>query len=263
MRRDSAKAFVLDLLRVAPEDEVSSARGIVAIGEMLGFKPGAVRAALSRLVRAGRLVQDERAAYRLAPANRGLSAFVESWREGERRRTDWDGAWCVVSTPAAPDRTALRHSERALSLVGFARAEPRLWTRPRNLARSRDELERLLVDLGLMDGAELFVASELSEAMDTSWRELWPLANLRRNYVRASKAIETSLARLDRLPPRRLVSETFERGGAAIRVLATDPLLPEEIQPSDERERLFELMTTYDRVGREIWREALSGLVPQ
>jgi phenylacetic acid degradation operon negative regulatory protein len=182
---------------------------------------------------------------------------VETWRRGEARRVPWSGAWWVVLTPKAPERTAHRRAERALSLVGFARAEPRLWTRPRNLAYERDELEALLAQLGLMDGAELFAASELSDVVERRWKKLWPVADLKRTYRRHAKALEKSMARLERIPRSRALAESFALGGEAIRILATDPMLPEEIQPAAPRVRLFDLMTEYDRIGRDLWQRTL------
>jgi hypothetical protein len=59
------------------------------------------------------------------------------------------------------------------------------------------------------------------------------------------------------MPRAQAVVETFLRGGAAIRTLALDPLLPEELMPGDDRRELTEKMLRYDRAGREIWQAFL------
>jgi phenylacetic acid degradation operon negative regulatory protein len=48
--------------------------------------------------------------------------------------------------------------------------------------------------------------------------------------------------------------ESFELGGAAIRQLLLDPLLPEPIAPEAERRALLESMRRYDSLGRRVWR---------
>ena len=52
--------------------------------------------------------------------------------------------------------------------------------------------------------------------------------------------------------------ESFRIGGAALRVLATDPLLPEPIVPAREREALLAAMRRYDALGRASWSAFLS-----
>jgi phenylacetic acid degradation operon negative regulatory protein len=51
--------------------------------------------------------------------------------------------------------------------------------------------------------------------------------------------------------------ESFLVGGAAIRSLARDPLLPDEIAPGDHRRALTDAMRDYDRRGRALWNRAL------
>jgi hypothetical protein len=127
--------------------------------------------------------------------------------------------------------------------------------------------------------------------------ELWPIAQTARRQRRALRDIERSRARLARRAggslrgprrqtsrvaawgnwrgplrgPRRQTSrvaawgnwrgealvESFLVGGAAIRELARDPLLPDEIAAGDDRRALTEAMRDYDRRGRAIWKEML------
>ena len=65
--------------------------------------------------------------------------------------------------------------------------------------------------------------------------------------------LKESFARLTVIPSDAAQKESFYLGGSAIQVLALDPLLPEEIQPGDDRRSLWTLMLEYDQVGRAIW----------
>jgi hypothetical protein len=47
-------------------------------------------------------------------------------------------------------------------------------------------------------------------------------------------------------------------GGEAIRVLATDPLLPEQIMQGQTRADLTETMLRYDAIGHALWRDFAS-----
>jgi len=52
--------------------------------------------------------------------------------------------------------------------------------------------------------------------------------------------------------------ESFRVGGAALRTLAKDPLLPEPIVPAREREALVAAMRDYDARGRASWSAFLA-----
>ena len=52
--------------------------------------------------------------------------------------------------------------------------------------------------------------------------------------------------------------ESFRLGGAAIRQLTLDPLLPEPIVPGDERSALVAAMRRYDAAGRSCWAAFLT-----
>ena len=51
-------------------------------------------------------------------------------------------------------------------------------------------------------------------------------------------------------------------GGQAIRLLAFDPLLPEEFCSGDERRKLTEAMLDYDEYGRRMWRKLAAAIDP-
>ena len=222
---------------------------------MFGVSSNAARVAVTRLV-ADRLVEsDERGLYRLGPAARPVGELVESWRRGEERMRAWNGDWLCVALTGTVERTPRRHSKRALGRLGFREGLPGVWVRPDNLAACREETLDRLAGLGLEPEADHVVARAPSPRLDARWRcELWPHDAIERTRADALADLERSLPRLERMPRHEAMVESFLLGGEAIRVLATDPLLPPEIAPADTRAALGALMQRYDEVGRRLWQ---------
>jgi phenylacetic acid degradation operon negative regulatory protein len=249
------KTLLLDLLRVAPASV--PVRGLCAVGELFGLEENAMRVALTRLCARGLVHSDERGSYRLAPPAAVLSRWVDAWREGERRMRPWQGEWLAVWHPRG-GRGPRDRSLRALGRLGFREGRPGLWLRPDNLRAPRRELEVALHQLGLVADAALFVARDFPPTLVAEWlRALWPLAELREGWRRSLGRLETSRARLDSIARERALRESFLVGGEAIRLLALDPLLPDEILDGADRRRLHEAMVAYDRAGRAIWKRLL------
>ncbi len=258
------KALLLDLLRVARPASVP-VQALVGVGKLFGLTGNALRVALTRLSARGLVESDERGSYRLAPSSDPVSEHVEAWRLGEARTTLWDGEWLAASLPRGGGRTARRHSVRALGMLGFAEGLDGLHVRPDNLRGGVARVREQLGALGLEDRSELFTARGFDAALVERWtRKLWPLARLERSYATTLGALERSARRVIGLPLERAVVETFRVGGNAIRVLATDPLLPDAILRSHKRRALTHAMLAYDRLGREVWaRLARASLPPR
>jgi phenylacetic acid degradation operon negative regulatory protein len=197
---------------------------------------------------------DERGLYRLAPAAAPLSAHVEAWRRGERRVRPWSGEWLAVWLPKSAARAARRRSERALERVGYRAALGGIWVRPDNLAEPRSTTSDKLAELGLEPGAQAFVAHAFEAELTARWRrDLWQPAKLAAAQRAMRKRLELSRDKVAHMPTGPAAVETFLIGGAAIRLLSTDPLLPAEIADLSERAALTEAMLEYDLVGRTIW----------
>lgn len=261
-RRLTPKTLLLDLLRVARPASVP-VQALVNVGKLFGQTDNALRVALTRLGARGLVESDERGSYRLAPSSDPVSEHVEAWRRGDARTRAWDGRWLAVWLPRGGTRTARRHSMRGLAMLGFAEGLEGLRVRPDNLRGGVHAVRRRLVALGLEDGAELFAAHGFEDALVERWaKRLWPLARLERDYDTALGEIERSTARVARLPLEQAVVETFRVGGNAIRVLATDPLLPDAILCSKKRCALTDAMLAYDRLGREVWARLAARSAP-
>jgi phenylacetic acid degradation operon negative regulatory protein len=251
---------VLNLVRVTPQQRSVPIRRLLSLGALFGFNANAMRVAVTRLTAESLLESDERGSYRLGPAAAAIHAHVEEWRRGEARMRPWQGQWLAVLLPGKTHRGERRGTMRALPRLGLREGLPGLWVRPDNLRLSlADTVERLRA-LGLEHGAEPFVARDFSERLTTRFvRALWPLRNLQRGHERALAALERSLAQLPTMPRDRALVQSFVLGGEAIRVLATDPLLPEAILPGETRKRLGEVMLRYDAVGRRLWGTLADG----
>ncbi|HTE51331.1 MAG TPA: hypothetical protein VK698_10730 [Kofleriaceae bacterium] len=250
------KGLLLDLLRVTPRPV--PVRELVAIGALFGLEGNAVRVALTRLVGRGLVASDERGSYRLAAVADPIRRWAEGWRDGDRRMRAWNGAWLCAWHPAGGGRGDRDRSHRALARLGLREGRDRLWVRPDNLRARPAELEAELARHGGAPGILMFSGHELSDQVTAGWAaRLWPVAAVASEHQRALRAIERSRVRLDRLASGAALVESFLVGGAAIRSLLRDPLLPDSIAPGDDRRALTGAMTEYEQRGRTVWSRAL------
>lgn len=248
------RSVVLNLVRVTPRSV--SVRHLLTIGGLFGFNANAMRVAVARLVADGRLESDERGSYRLAPAATVLHEHIEEWRRGEARMRAWRGDWLAVALPIGTARATRRTSLSALSRLGLCEGLPGVWVRPDNLRQPFESTSERLRALGLEDSAELFRARDFSAQTQARFAsDLWPVRALERGYKLALQNLERSLERLDGMPRETALVQSYLLGGEAIRVLATDPLLPEEIMAGATRAALTEAMLRYDAVGHALWRD--------
>jgi len=249
----SPKSMLLDLLRVTPGREIP-VRQLVAAAALLGFSGNASRVALARLQARGLVESTERGAYRLAPLTDPVSRHVDSWRLGESRLRPWDRSWLCVHLPKAASRTARAKSVKALSFLGLREGLPGLWVRPGNLEYGIQELRPLLAAMGLEAAAQIFIASDFSAPLLHTWQSrLWNVEQIGAAGRKALEALQESDGRVGRLAAGAALRETFLTGGAAIRALVLDPLLPEEIAPGEARRKLTLAMLRYDALGRDLW----------
>jgi DNA-binding transcriptional regulator PaaX len=136
---------------------------------------------------------------------------------------------------------------------------PSVWVRPDNLRQPFEATTERLRALGLEDGAEPFRARDFSaQTAQRFASDLWSIRALQRGYDLALRNLERSLEQLDAMPRETALVQTYLLGGEAIRVLATDPLLPEPIMAGASRAALTEAMLRYDAVGHALWRDFAS-----
>ena len=210
----SARSVMLSMLLGSHPDRMSAAE-LVRAGEHFGIPPATTRVALTRAVAAGDLQRAE--------GDPGQYVLGERLVARQRRQdeavldaeTGWDGAWemavVVVAGRTAAERAALR--ER---LASYRLAELRegVWTRPANLRRPR----------GYADEAVLatFEARPDDDPAALAGR-LWDLGA----WADQGRALLRRLERTREPAPRLAVA------AHVVRHLASDPLLPAVLLPSD------------------------------
>ena len=251
------KSLILDLLRVAAPRAIP-VRAFVAIGSLFGLSGNALRVALTRSVAQGIVESDERGSYRLAPGASALSAHVEEWRLGERRVKSWSGAWLACWLPRGAERSSRRRSLRALELAGFRQGLDGLFVRPDNLAAGSAPTFEKVRRLGLEEEAHTFGADDFEARLLAIWQSsLWNTNKIVKRYRSARENLERSFSRVEALPVGQAAVETFLLGGSAIRILATDPLLPDAMISTADRAALTDSMLAYDALGRKAWSKLL------
>jgi len=255
----TARSVILDLLSTVRRGAMP-VRALVEAGALFGFAENNVRVSLSKLYAEGRAARDERGRYRLGPATAAVSDQVRRWRRLEEQHRPWHGDWVAVHQARRGRGPARVKREHALALLGFRELEPGLALRPDNL---RGGVEGVRVRYAGLSGdgdpsTLVFGLRELAPASDLRARGLWDAAALGRGYRAALRALEASRARLGRLSDEEAMIETFVVGGAALRQLVLDPLLPEPILDPAPRRALVEAMRGYDELGRRAWAPFLA-----
>lgn len=233
-------------------------RALLEAAALFGIAEGSVRVALTRLLAERMIERDERGLYRLGAAALPVRSRVAAWRDLDARLRAWQGGWIGVFGGAATPRAAQRQSARALALLGFRALTRGLSVRPDNLAGGAGTAREELAALGLSPGSVVCSLGDLDAVTDARARTLWDADALVAGYRRHCRAIEASTRRLRARAPEQAMVESFRVGGAALRALATDPLLPEPIVPARERDALVAAMRDYDAIGRASWSAFLA-----
>ncbi len=249
--RPSPRSLILDLLSTLPHGAMP-VRALVEAAALFGISANGLRVALARLLASGRVECSERGQYRLGSAAQPLNELVVSWRRLDRRVIAWSGGWIGVHTLGLV-REERRAASRALSLLGFRALRRGLEVRPDNLVEGVAGVRERLRALGLPLPLPVFELSGLDAETDARARSLWDARRLVAGYRATSAQLTRSLGELDGLEPAAAMSRSFVVGGRAIRQLALDPLLPDEIVPARERQALVLAMRRYDVAGRASW----------
>ena len=236
-------------------------RALVASAALFGIAEGSVRVALTRLLGAGLIERDDRGLYRLGHAAAPVQRRVAGWRDLDARLLRWSGGWIGAFAGRAatpPSRAAQRRSERALRFSGFRPLSRGLAVRPDNLTGGVTRVREELAALGLAPGSVVCEVRELDPVSEARARKLWDADDLVANYRRHRQHLDASTRRLRARSAEFAMVESFRVGGAVLRLLANDPLLPEPIVAAAERAALVDAMRDYDAIGRASWSGFLS-----
>ncbi|QLL08316.1 PaaX family transcriptional regulator C-terminal domain-containing protein [Mycobacterium vicinigordonae] len=210
MRKMTARSVVLSVL-LGAHPAWASASELIRLTADFGIKEPTLRVALTRMVSAGDLIRSADG-YRLSER-----LLARQRRQDEAMRPSagtWRGTWhVVVVTSVGTDprtRAALRntmHDSR------FGELREGVWMRPDNLELSLD------VDVA----ARVRVLTARDEAPAQLAGQLWDLAEW--------DAVGHQL--LGEIGDAADVPERFVVAAAIVRHLLTDPLLPDELLPTD------------------------------
>jgi len=248
------RSLILDLLSTLRRGSMP-VRALVEAGALFELDGNGVRVALARLVASGLVESDGPGTYRMGDNASSVLGQVASWRATESRLRPWKQGWIGVHTATVPrsDRRSRRKMERALRFLGFRELDRGLEVRPDNLAGGVSAVRDRLQELGLDQTVAVFGMSDLDDDRARRAVRLWDVEALAEGYRRTLATLAASTKKLPDLDVGEAMVESFLVGGAALRQIVLDPLLPDAIMPSDGRRELVGTMRRYDKLGRACW----------
>lgn len=249
----NARHLILDLLLASTSHQLSVREAITACG-IFAISENSVRVALVRLSADGLVQAAGRGHYRLGPQAMNLAGDVATWRSAEQRLRPWAGDWITVFSASLgrSNRTALKHRERALQMLGFRELEQGLHVRPNNIEHDLDAVRQRLHKLGLEAEASVFISSHW--AQDEKLRTLWNGSELNDRYAHLQQQLEDWMQNAHELDAETAARESFLLGGNAIRHIVFDPLLPEPLVNVAARLQFVATVRKFDQVGHDIWQ---------
>lgn len=179
-----------------------AASDVVDLLGALDVAPAGARSALSRVKSKGLLVPelvDGRAGYRLAPDAVPMLERGDRRIFSYRRQAD-DDPWCLVSYSLPEARRDARHQlRRHLGAIGAGTVADGLWIAPGHLV---DEVEQMLLALGVRDAATVFVTGppRVSGSLADAAAQWWDLDGIAARH-REFLARHDDGARLDDARP--------------------------------------------------------------
>lgn len=248
------KHLLLELL-LASGDSPLPVSHAVAAGGVFGVSENHVRVTLARLAAQDMVLATERGAWRLGPAAQSLAQDVANWRSAAQRLRPWSGQYVAVhcGALARSDRTATQQRERTLHLLGFAELQRDFWLRPDNIEADIAAIRTRLHTLGLEREALVCGCGSFDTATEAAVDALWDGVALNQGYCATQERLQRWLDSAARLPIDQAARESFFLGGAAIRQLVYDPLLPEPMVDGALRAAFIASVHTFDAAGRAIW----------
>ncbi|WBP85607.1 PaaX family transcriptional regulator [Kitasatospora cathayae] len=211
---------------------------LIALMAELDVDGPAVRSAISRLKKAGTLLQERRAGtgYRLSPA------MGPVFDEGDRRifhslePAELADGWVLAVFSVPESERAHRHQLRSrLSWLGFGNAAPGVWLAP---ARLLPDARRLLERLGLSAYVHLFLSAEYAgfAELRTAVASWWDLPAIEAQYAAFTDAwrpVAEELRGRDRIDPVEAFRDYVPMLTQWRRLPYLDPGLPEPLLPAD------------------------------
>lgn len=258
----SAKQLILSLLS-APQLQRISIVQLISAASLFAIDAATIRVAVGRLAKQKLLITPCRGIYAMGPAGQVLAESAREWANVESRLGHWDGDWLLLHSAhlGRSNKTQLRQHARALRLNGFCEYEQGVWCRPANFIESCAETRQRLMKLGLDQRVIFTRVCEWPGVTNDALFSLWPSRHYETAYSAQLALMERSREALKTMDAHAAARETLMVGEAAIRLINSDPLLPDTIIDGDLRRALIRGMQSYDAQGREVWRRFLGAAV--
>lgn len=259
-RQLTANELILDLLQ-AHEQHCLSVADLTRAAQLFGIQESAVRVALTRLTKQGKLGSQARGVYSLCREESTMLGEAEDWLARERLAVTWNGNWLAVSDAevARSDKTPWRRHQRALGLRGFRRLAEGFYLRPDNLRGGVAGVHADLLRLGLAKASLVVGVTELDPLSGARVGQLWDIPRLEGQYASLLARLAESSAALPLLPAAQAARQSLLLGRETIRIILQDPLLPPQLMGDDLRGRLIERMRQYNEEARQHWQSFLAG----
>ena len=256
--RPTAKRLILSVLS-QPNMAILPIRQLVAWGALFDQKPAAIRVTAGRLVNEALLEKTDRGMYMIGANGLALKAKASEWTVALDQVVAWQSGWYVVHTGhlGKAVRRKVRARERAFRLLGFKELVEGLWVRPDNLKLDQSQMFEKLCQLGLDPAAVLLRSDDLVSDQAAASFDLWRQEGLNRGYDFAAALLEQSQKQLQGEGVDRIIRETFLIGEHVIRLISTDPLLPESQIDAGKRQAMVDAMTRYSEFCDPYWAEFL------
>lgn len=218
----STRSVILSLLLGIEEGSLPVGVMVRVLGPM-GFSAAPIRTALSRMVTAGDLEAAGGGVYRLGKQHR-IRQNVQDERIHPVTKPE-DGAWAMaVVVVSGRDAARRAHTRQTLTAARYAELREGVWMRPDNLATPLPPL----LDI------EKFTLVPDDES--TVVTRLWDLDV----WAHEADLISEKLRNFD--DP----AAQFAAAAAAVRLLQTDPVLPDRLKPAGwPADTLRELYVSY------------------
>ncbi len=230
----SPRSIVLSVLLGSHPPRMPVGR-ILEFTSLFDLADGAVRTALSRMVTAGDVVNDD-GTYRLA----GRLVERQAQQDAGRHHStnDWDRTWWTVAVLSDRRTMAERRTFRAWAIgARLGELRPDLWLRPANLEIPTELPDVLITRGSIITGVEQRLVAQL-----------WDLDGLRARSKMNRLALDSAAARLGDSDDRSL-ADAFSALAAAQQFLRVEPQLPQDLAPhvagDDVRTRYSEVVEVF------------------
>jgi len=253
------------ILRIIAQRKGISSTELVEVVRKFGRSADAVRAAVSRMVRAKLLIKKGRGrgnlSYKLGPAGQArVAQFINKilrWHVALEDALPWDGNWLVVAFNVPEKERDKRDTFRAALMdMGFGLLSSSVWLSPLDLS---EQVSEFVEDLGLAGQATLLRCQHIwqpgQEGNETLVRHVWELEALEAKYNAFNAHAEVLLTSLDKAAQtatantEALFFEVLELQSELIEIIMdVDPCLPVALLPTSwPGKRVHELVHALTR----------------